>query len=235
MGIGQNFISVDGKKYQILFLAESFCEGRKQVVYQELFGEFRFLTESVKDFCEHFQIRDGEIGDMFHTLTRKENEKKQSGWNGSVSKGSHEKSSSDVVPEATDAYMIQENPKAERNDRGKTQEPAPEMKKASLQEKFTKATKASLNNITGDAGIKSEEQGDNKEEQVNEDLIRFLDADSFKEKIELLLSMRDRVDRRLLTNLAVTLDVALEDGTNEEYFDAILSYLRARARFEVRR
>lgn len=69
---------------------------------------------------------------------------------------------------------------------------------------------------------------------VNKDLLRFLDAETCKEKIEILLAIQERVDKRILSNIAAALDLTLTDGTLEEDIDAILSYLRARARFEIR-
>lgn len=73
-----------------------------------------------------------------------------------------------------------------------------------------------------------------KEPEINQDLLRFLDAETCKEKIEILLAIQERVDRRILSNIAAALDITLTDGTLEEDMDAVLSYLRARARFETR-
>lgn len=73
-------------------------------------------------------------------------------------------------------------------------------------------------------------------QEANKDLLRFLDAETSKEKIEILLAIQERADKRLLSNIAAALDITLADGgTLEEDIDAVLSYLRTRARFEIRR
>lgn len=73
-------------------------------------------------------------------------------------------------------------------------------------------------------------------QEANKDLLRFLDAETSKERIEILLAIQERADKRLLSNIAAALDITLGDGgTLEEDIDAVLSYLRTRARFEIHR
>ena len=65
------------------------------------------------------------------------------------------------------------------------------------------------------------------------ELIRFLDADTYREKIKILEEMKDRLDDHMLNNMAVSLDLSLEDGVDG--YSYIMSELKIRSRFESKR
>ena len=64
-------------------------------------------------------------------------------------------------------------------------------------------------------------------------LITFFDADTYKEKIKLLDEMKDDLDDFMLNNIAVSLDLSIEDGVDG--FGFIMSELRIRSRYESNR
>ncbi len=64
-------------------------------------------------------------------------------------------------------------------------------------------------------------------------LIRFLDAETYKEKIKILEEMKDELDDRTMNNLAVSLDLSIEDGVDG--YSLLMSELRIRSRFEAKR
>lgn len=65
------------------------------------------------------------------------------------------------------------------------------------------------------------------------DLIRFLDADSYREKMKILEGMKENLDEHMLNNLAVSLDLSIED--NVDGYSFIMSELKIRSRFEGKR
>ena len=65
------------------------------------------------------------------------------------------------------------------------------------------------------------------------ELIRFLDADTYREKIKIREEMKDRLDDHMLNNMAVSLDLSLEDGVDG--YTYIMSELKIRSRFEGKR
>lgn len=80
-----------------------------------------------------------------------------------------------------------------------------------------------------------EEASDLQEEQEESDprikkLLTFFDADTYKEKIKLLDEMKDDLDDFMLNNIAVSLDLSIEDGVDGYGF--IMSELRIRSRYE---
>ncbi len=66
-----------------------------------------------------------------------------------------------------------------------------------------------------------------------EKLLHFLDANTYREKIQILEDMKEELDDHLLNNMAVSLDLSIEDGMDG--YALIMSELRIRSRFEGKR
>lgn len=64
-------------------------------------------------------------------------------------------------------------------------------------------------------------------------IIRFLDADTYEEKMKVLEKMKDELDEHTLNNMAVSLDLSLEDGIDA--YSLVMSELRIRSRYEGKR
>ena len=64
-------------------------------------------------------------------------------------------------------------------------------------------------------------------------LMAFLDADTYREKMKILESMKDELNEHILNNMAVSLDLSLEDGVDGYSF--LMSELKIRSRFEGKR
>lgn len=82
------------------------------------------------------------------------------------------------------------------------------------------------------------EQQPQKEQEndlVNDDLLAFLDATSYEEKLEILYSIRKRVDEQLITNIEMSLDISGQSGTIEDRINFVKNNLQTRARFESNR
>lgn len=72
-----------------------------------------------------------------------------------------------------------------------------------------------------------------EEEATVPGLIRFLDADTYQKKIKILEEMKDELDDHILNNMAVSLDLSIDDGVDGYAF--IMSELKIRSRFEGKR
>ena len=70
------------------------------------------------------------------------------------------------------------------------------------------------------------------EGEVNPDLLAFLEAETTKEKIEILDSARERVTESLLSAIEASLDISYENESLEERIYYIGNYLRTRERYE---
>lgn len=73
------------------------------------------------------------------------------------------------------------------------------------------------------------------EEIAQRGFMMILDAESYHERYQLFEGLEKYLDERLLSNIAVSFDIVLEDGTEKEHYDTILANLQTWDRFEDRR
>lgn len=71
-----------------------------------------------------------------------------------------------------------------------------------------------------------------EQEIAQRGMLSILDAPSFRERRQLLLGLRPYIDKLLLHNIAVALDVVLEEAPLEEQFESLLHCVDAHARYE---
>lgn len=74
------------------------------------------------------------------------------------------------------------------------------------------------------------EESDNKEGMRQ--FMKFLDAETYKEKLELFTKMQGKLDERILTNIAVSLDLVVDERNMEESCQIIIKNLEQRSKFE---
>lgn len=76
---------------------------------------------------------------------------------------------------------------------------------------------------------------DNEYGMVNKDLLAFLDAESYGEKLEILFAIRNKIDDRLMTDIEMSLDLSGHEGTIEDRFDLVKNNLQTLSNFESKR
>ena len=69
----------------------------------------------------------------------------------------------------------------------------------------------------------------------NELLFKILDADTMKEKLEIMRLNRYDIDKRMMGNIAASLDVICQSDDVDGMFDEIEQYLLLRIHFETDR
>lgn len=70
---------------------------------------------------------------------------------------------------------------------------------------------------------------------LDEDVERFLDADTYKEKLDILMSLGNHITDKQLHDMAITLDITIDEGTIDDKFQNLVQCLRTMARFEIGR
>ena len=136
-----------------------------------------------------------------------------------VSKVDHEK-----YPDAGQVYRFEKVVPEQKA--GSEQKVEPEQKAVTQQ-------KDGCGNTDSYAGSQeiSQENNDNAE-QINPGLLEFLDAETFEEKYNVLVSMRDNIDDKLIDDIAVVMDVVIPEGKLMDRYDDLKNTIRTRQRYE---
>ena len=70
---------------------------------------------------------------------------------------------------------------------------------------------------------------------VNPYLMEFFDMKTSSDKIEYLTSIRNKIDDRLISDIAASLDITIEEGDLDIRYSSLVSCLKTMARFECGR
>ena len=76
------------------------------------------------------------------------------------------------------------------------------------------------------------ETEDIQEGQVNPYLLRFLDAESYTEKLNVLAECRDKLDDKLINAMAASMEIEVPEGTINQRYASLQSCIRTHARYE---
>ena len=85
--------------------------------------------------------------------------------------------------------------------------------------------------------LKEEAAGTDENEQqgANPYLLQFLDADTFEEKKNVLVSIKNRMTHRLIDDIAAALDVTVDEGELETRYNSLMNCVDNRRKFECNR
>lgn len=83
--------------------------------------------------------------------------------------------------------------------------------------------------------IPKKEEKPDQSNQIDPNLLAFLEADTYTEKIEVLQSIKKTLTEDILQTIAISLDFTLGDGDFADQYDSVLFYLETHARYEGNR
>lgn len=67
---------------------------------------------------------------------------------------------------------------------------------------------------------------------IEERMTKFFDEDSLEGKYQILLTMREEVTDTMIDNMAVVLDIVIEDGPIQKRFDDLKHAIQTKQRYE---
>lgn len=142
-----------------------------------------------------------------------------------VSKVDHDK-----YPDAGQVYRFE---KVEPEQKAGSEQKTGSEQKVEPEQKAVTQQKDGCGNTGSYAGSQaiSQENNDNAG-QINPGLLEFLDAETFDEKYNVLVSMRDNIDDKLIDDIAVVMDVVIPEGKLMDRYDDLKNTIRTRQRYE---
>lgn len=81
----------------------------------------------------------------------------------------------------------------------------------------------------------TENKEKNHEEKVEQLFFDFLDAETSKEKMELLGKLKPDLDLRIVNNIAASMDLPVDEDNVEKQYEFIMQNLKQRSKFECNR
>ncbi len=250
---GEIYHHFKDRLYQIITVATHTETGEKLVVYQALYGDYKSYVRPLEMFLSEvdrekypnamqkyrFELRRTQEGEF---VTAEYNEEKNDSnnvvnnitLNAKDNKAENIKENiKDNTKENTDDNAKDDVKSAKDNEEsakesaiGNTFQLKDKLGKQSMKENVTKQVlqtpNNNLNNEIEDIG-------------VNSILLKFLDAQSYTKKLDILTSNIKHLDDRLINDMAVALDCAVDEGPLEIRIQGLINCLQAMRRFEDRR
>lgn len=206
---GQIYRHFKGNLYQIITVAVHSETGEELVIYQKLYEDFRVHARPLVMFLsevDHRKYPRVRQRYRFELLYEPEFQVKH----GFVSEKETESMDRKKIVQTNNSGVSTRNPSAVSEEEQKT---------------------AEYNEIR-----EAETDTDENEQQgANPYLLQFLDADTFEEKKNVLVSIKNRMTDRLIDDIAAALDVTVDEGELETRYNSLMNCVETRRKFECNR
>ncbi len=83
--------------------------------------------------------------------------------------------------------------------------------------------------------VETQDAGNEEEPALDPGLLKFLEADTYEEKLEILSMLHPRITDAMIDTMAVCLDIEVKGGDIEQRYSEILNCLLTMERFECNR
>lgn len=212
---GEIYRHFKNKMYQIVAVAAHTETGEQLVVYEALYDDFKIYARPLSMFLSEVdreKYPESTQKYRFELIEREVDGTLKMGYPVSVKNIIETKAKAEVQPETEpkSETIIQTEPGKE-----------PEIK---MQDEGEKKSKT-----------KPEEGYLDEDDEINPFLLSFLDTDTYSEKLQVLISIRSRLDDRLIDDMAAALDVTIDEGPLPIRYEGLKTCLETMVKFECER
>ena len=229
-----------GNLYRIITVAQHSETGEAMVVYQALYGEYAIYVRNLDEFIspvDRIKYPDADQVNRFELLTQMIGQEASQAiqeqsyqiWSPQMQKKQTQVEQPEVEPRLTRPAQIRIN-----YDRKLSASAEPVITQAEEKKlAFTKEKEASEEKERT-APVLSDSVED---EEISLDplLMKFLDADTYQEKLNLLVALHPRLTDSMINTMAVSLDVEVNDGKIEDRYEALKTCLVTLEKYECNR
>lgn len=214
-----------GNLYRIVTIAENSETGEQMVVYQALYGEYKVYVRPLLMFMEPVDSK--KYPDV------------------------QQKMQFELVKEMVNAVPVQETADSLQKEQEKvfTSEEKNNSQVCTVTENFSEtAAKKASTEIFEEAVDEDFRKDTLKTEISNQDSFRpdetpaldplleaYLDADTYRERLNILHGLHHRITHSMINTMAVVVDVEIPEGDIEDRYDALHSCLLTREKYECTR
>lgn len=194
-----------GKLYQIITLAQHSESNELLVVYQALYGDFRIYARPLRSFIEELDSSKYPDASQKHRFE---------------------------LVQTADIILTDKDVSLSDNKTAAVTEAADGDKDETGTEVVSGGT--AIDEVTT-ANQKQEDAQSPSDQGAYAVLMRFLEADSYSEKLDVVYSGKKYLNDRIINDMSMALDCTVEDGTLEERIESLINCLQALSRFEKKR
>lgn len=229
---GERYLHFKNKLYQIVCLAHHSETDERLVVYQALYGDFGICARPYDMFISEVDHEKYPEITQKYRFTYVETDNDQPFW-------------------AKEEKSVEETPKKEAPVK-MVVEPKPEQQKITLDMvkkadvvfrenlpkedrivvKVDKTEHKDIKPVKEVPPLQVNEKEEEAQEQANPWLMKFLDAETFDEKYEVLGQMYRDIDNKLIDDIAVCMDIVIPDGGLQERYMQLKQCIRTRQKYE---
>ncbi|SEV90231.1 DUF1653 domain-containing protein [[Clostridium] fimetarium] len=111
----------------------------------------------------------------------------------------------------------------------------PEINQKYRFEKVTMGSKEVETVISNKVKVYAEYDDEDQEGVADPRLLQFLDAKDYQDKLNVLTFLREKMDDRLINDIAISLDIIVEEGSMDRRYDSLRNCLLAHIKYECNR
>lgn len=208
---GERYMHFKKKLYQVITIAEHSETQEPLVIYQTLYGNFKVYARPLAMFLSPVDTEKyPDAGQLYRFQIVTDDETIPEGLP-TAATGSPINGSQTALPAETPA---DEN---------------------ALPDTELRKNNPGLPHSSAAPAAETSADSDNAELSPEDKLMAFFDAETMDEKYKLLLDMRNDVTDRMINNMAVVLDVVIEEGPLDQRYEELKTCVRTFRRYETSR